>query len=140
MPSDLAFVKSTRRFILSVLRLAGIPDEQRDELALVFTEMANNSIEHGCCPTDSEASIGISVELTVGVEDVEILVRDPGGGASNARDLSRALEDAEVAPPVGNERGMGLYLVRCIMDEVEVRDEGNQGTVMRALKRWSAAR
>lgn len=135
MPCDLTYVKSIRRFLVSVLRLGGVPEEDRDLLGLAFTEMCNNSIEHGCA-LELREDTGIQVKLDLKTDRVELSVRDPGRGDSSFTDLERALGNAEAPPEAGNERGMGLFLVRSVMDEVVVTDEGD-GTVLKAVKRWS---
>ncbi len=138
IPCDMLYVKSMRRFLVSVWRLAGIPELPRDELGLAFTEMCNNSIEHGCKVDNQELS-GITVRMSLEDETVELLVRDPGTGEWSAEDLSQALSKPNTAPESGSERGMGLYLVRSLMDQVDVTDDGELGTVVRAVKRWRAS-
>jgi serine/threonine-protein kinase RsbW len=106
---------------------AGIIPEARFDLELAIEEACANVLEHAYSGNGG----AFSVEFTVQGADVEIGVRDQG----------QAFKPDAVKPPdlyaSGEERrvgGMGLHLMKTLMDEVEFSFT-EQGNLLRMVKR-----
>ena len=125
----------TEYLILARLTLAGISratpiDESTlADLKLAVTEACGNAVRHAA-PSDRSL-----VRVDFGVEDgaIEIRVEDEGPGMG-ARPASEEPRD-ELA-----ETGMGLAIIRALVDDFEIRDgESGRGTVVRMRKRLATA-
>jgi serine/threonine-protein kinase RsbW len=126
---------STEYLIIARLALAGISrgtpiDESTlADLKLAVTEACGNAVRHA---QPSDRSV---VRVDFGVEDgaIEIRVEDegPGIGPLVAADEPRD----ELA-----ESGMGLAIIRALVDDFEIRDgESGRGTVVRMRKHLATA-
>jgi anti-sigma regulatory factor (Ser/Thr protein kinase) len=93
---------------------------------LIFDELVNNSIEHGCRSPDDE----VAVESRVTFEAVELRVIDPGEGVLSAESFPSTPNG--VFTETG--RGAGLLLVRTFTDEIRVEEAVSGGTLITAVK------
>lgn len=121
----------TEYLILARLALAGIAREVAmsetalADLKLAVTEACGNVVRHAY-PT-APGAVRIRFEATEG--SIEILVEDDGAGSSAAAWNGRP--DRPVPP----EEGMGLAIIRAVVDEFEVDSRGDAaGTVVRMRK------
>jgi serine/threonine-protein kinase RsbW len=98
------------------------------DLKLAVTEVCGNAVQHS-----GTAQPGVvRVVYEVGADAVEVSVEDDGRGAA----FPDVNEDVLLDGPV--ESGMGLAIVRAVMDEVVLEDgPSDQGTVVRMMKRLS---
>lgn len=126
--------------ILARLALAGIAHEVRmsettlADLKLAVTEACGNAVRHAYA-----ADRGVvRVVFDLDPEEIEIRVEDDGGGVAARADAS--VPDDEDDEDAMAESGMGLAIIRAIMDEfdVEPRSEG-PGTLVRMRKRLEPA-
>jgi len=87
--------------------------EEVDDLSIAITELFNNAIHHGN-KKDSQKKIAISYYTTP--EYLLISVKDEGKGF-NPKELKDPLAPENLLA----ESGRGLYLVRKLMDNVDIR-------------------
>jgi anti-sigma regulatory factor (Ser/Thr protein kinase) len=120
--ADMRFVRAVRHFIGALCTQAEYEEEEADSIALVATEILNNSIEHGCSSTADE--VQISLVVTPSLFRFECV--DAGrGGASFAKN---APQRAQVMPDLEESRGRGLFLINNFMDELKVSYDPDRGT------------
>jgi anti-sigma regulatory factor (Ser/Thr protein kinase) len=130
--ATLEYVRPIRHFLEALCSAANYSEEESQAIALVTTEILNNSIEHGAHgPTDE-------IHLSVVVRDdlFRAEVRDPGRGGREFADT--ALQKSSRAPNLDASRGRGLFLIRKNMDKFEVYFDPRKGTrvvVFKARKR-----
>jgi anti-sigma regulatory factor (Ser/Thr protein kinase) len=108
----------------------GLEPARLDRLKTAVAEAVNNAIEHG-----NHFRPEVPVEVEVGVRGTEVVVQvtDHGGGGADGR----AETEAEAEPPdldrklsgEQSPRGWGLFLIRNMVDAVEVSTEGERHTV-----------
>ncbi len=117
--------------VLSRLALSGLarayplhPDVLAD-LKLAITEACGNAVRHAYGDDDGPVTIGFNV-----VDDtLEIVVTDQGTGLS-------VPPDEEWDMPDEPEGGMGMAIIRTVVDELDVtRGPNGLGTVVRMTKR-----
>ena len=95
-------------------------DIELADLKLAVTEVCGNAVQHA-----ATAPGVVRVVYLVEPEAIEVTVEDEGTGDA----FSDVDEAAIVEGPV--ESGMGLAIVRAVMDEVVLEDGSEQGTVVR---------
>jgi serine phosphatase RsbU (regulator of sigma subunit) len=115
VPSRPQSLVEIRHQLQAWLVQAGADEGERHEILLACSEACANAIEHAQQPTRDE--IEVSAELA----DGEVLV--------GVRDFGRWLD-----PPAHGDRGVGLRLVREMMDSVDIV-RGDEGTEVRLRRR-----
>lgn len=128
----------TEYLVLSRLALAGIAREVPmsetvlADLKLAVTEACGNAVRHA---RPSEGGV-VRVRYVVAGESIEIEVEDDGPGIPVAVPANAATIDADEL----SEGGMGLAIIRAIVDELEINDRlDGPGTVVRMRKRLLSA-
>jgi serine/threonine-protein kinase RsbW len=126
LPRDSASVPMARRVLSATLATVGVTDEVRTDILLALAEACANAVAHAR-PADS-------YEVTVRIDDTEcqIEVVDSGAGF----DFAAGLPD-EV--PVLAESGRGLYIIRSLTDDFDLRPNSPTGTLVRFAKRLDHA-
>ena len=96
------------------MRAVGAPHDVVNDVLVASGEACANVIQHAYGAGEGT----LEMELDMVADHVEVTVRDRGGWR----------------PPVGEDGGRGLMLMRGFMDEVDV-DTGPDGTVVRMRRR-----
>jgi len=116
IPSELGYEKVAMEAAAAAAKRMGFSPDRIADLKTAVSEACINAIEHG---NQSDASTRVVVVLTVEPERLEVDVADEG---------------KQPFPPktpepghVTGHRGWGMFLIRQLMDEVEVSTEPNGG-------------
>lgn len=128
IPARAEFIALARLVVSTMAQSDGtLSTERVDDLKLAVSEACTNAIEaHGAADTTER----VLVRCQAGLSGVEVCVEDRGGGFDPA-----SLPDH---PPVTDparlefERGLGIPLIRALVDEVEFTSSG-QGTAVRLI-------
>lgn len=132
----LSFPAKADYLLLARLALAGlarslpVDQEVLADLKLAVTEACGNVVRHAY--RVGEGSVGVA--FVVGKDRLEMIVEDQGSGI----ELPPLDEEwaATEAPPEG---GMGMAIIRAVVDELEVHDGADgQGTVVHMTKYLTA--
>lgn len=122
LSANLAYVRPVRHLVNALCTMAHYSEDETETLALVTTEILNNSIEHG-----SHGSLDrIDVTIMILPDRFRFEVLDPGKGGPGF--ASGALARAARTPNLEDPRGRGLFLIRNFMDELKVTYEPGRGT------------
>ena len=132
IPARAEFV-ALARLVVSALASAdsSLADERIDDLKLAVSEACTNAIEaHGAAGSDER----VLVRCRTGDESLEVCVEDRGHGF----DPSQLPDHPPVTDPnrLKFERGLGIPLIRALVDEVEFSPTGG-GTAVRLVMRHS---
>jgi len=126
IPARPEFVALVRLVVSSVASTRRVLAEDRiDDVKLAVSEACTNAIEaHGAVNTDDH----VVVRLIEGDDRLEVLIDDRGRGF----DPATLPEHPPVTDPerLNFERGLGIPLIRTLVDEVEF-DSGMEGTSVR---------
>jgi len=130
IPARAEFV-ALARLVVSAIASADstLPDERIDDLKLAVSEACTNAIEaHGAISTEERVLVRCSADGGM----VEVSIQDRGGGF----DPSQLPDHPPVTDPdrLKFERGLGIPLIRALVDEVEFRSS-ERGTAVRLLMR-----
>lgn len=127
---SLTFPAKADYLLLSRLALAGLSRAQPFEpevladLKLAVTEACGNAVRHAYSTDEGR----VAVTFTLGQGRLEIVVEDRGSGLE-------VPESAEWAMPEEPESGMGMAIIRAVVDELDVASGSDgQGTVVRMTK------
>lgn len=134
IPASPEYVAIARLVVGSVAGARGnFSDERVDDVKLAVSEACTNAIEANQL---SGETAPVLVEVYEGDDRLEVRVADGGGGFDPA--------DVPAAPSVVDvhrldfERGLGIPLIRSLMDEVEFLPSAT-GTVVRMVLRVQPA-
>lgn len=129
----LSFPAKADYLLLARLALSGIArelpvgDEVLADLKLALTEACGNAVRHAYTDTDGD----VSIVFTIDDERLLMTVEDRGDGIR----MPDVLLEPDHPPAVPLESGMGMPIIRAIVDElaVEPGPEG-RGTLVRMVK------
>ena len=130
---QLSFPAKPDYLLLARLALAGLArsfpvgDEELADLKLAVTEACGNAVRHAY----EQGEGSVEVAFVVSDERLEMFVEDQGIGITLAPD-ELEIEPARVEPAEG---GMGMAIIRAVVDELEVKEGSNgRGTVVHMTK------
>jgi len=127
--ADYSHLSCIRRFVGQVGEDLGIPEHDLYELELAVDEACANVIEHGY------QGVGGKIEIQIGALDggVQVVIRDWGKPFDPESvpnpDTTAPLEER----PLG---GMGLFLMRKVMAQVQFAFDPQGGNALTMTKRW----
>jgi serine/threonine-protein kinase RsbW len=117
----------------SVAKLMGFRDDRIEDLKTAVAEACINAIEHG---NRLNEKLSVGVVMSAGADALEVKVMDEGKGMKtqpgiqNKPDIDRKMRGEE------DSRGMGMFLIQALMDEVEwvAGDEVNSSYVRLVIR------
>lgn len=125
IPAEPEFVGLVRLFVSSLATTRReLADDRIDDLKLAVSEACTNAID---AHADSDTDDRVIVRWGEGDDRLEIEVNDSGPGF----DPSSLPEHPPVTDPerLNFERGLGIPLIRSLVDEVDFKTSGNGTTV-----------
>jgi serine/threonine-protein kinase RsbW len=129
IPAKAEFLVLARLVLSGIAMEVSMSEIVLADLKLAVTEVCGNAVRHAYAVDPGDVRVVFRVEP----EAIEVSVEDEGVGAA----FPDVDEDALMDGPV--ESGMGLAIVRAVMDEVEIEDGASAaGTVVRMRKRLPA--
>ncbi|MFN8606265.1 MAG: ATP-binding protein [Vulcanimicrobiota bacterium] len=105
----------------AIARRVNFSEEEVYDIITAVGEVCDNSIEH------SHSEQGIDVEYTMNDREFRVEVRDYGTGFDPAG-------KGELPPDMFSEDGRGIFLMRNLMDRVEIDSKIGQGTRILMIK------
>jgi serine/threonine-protein kinase RsbW len=117
--NDLAFLVQVRELVAQAVKESGFPTQFINRLQIAVDEAVTNIIEHGYAG-QPRGKGEIAIRLDVTPERFRIEIADDGASFD-----PNALSDLDIASHVaqGNHGGLGVFLMRKIMDVVDYRFE-----------------
>ena len=113
LPSKIGHEKVAMSTAASVAKLMGFSEDRVEDLKTAVAEACINSIEHG---NRMDESLKVGVILSMTATTLEVRVCDQGSGPHGEvpiPDIDSKMNGEE------NPRGMGMFLIQALMDEVE---------------------
>ena len=113
LPSRTENLELIRDFVSKIARNAGFSEEEVGKIQLAVDEACTNVVKHAY---NGDTRKPIDVAVRIDYDRLTIVVADEGKGfdpkAVEISDLSEYLAELKVG-------GLGIYLIRTLMDEVE---------------------
>lgn len=114
LPTRLGFEKVAMSTAASVAELMGFSSDRVEDLKTAVSEACINAIEHG---NGLDELLGVVVTMSMGPDSLEVKIRDHGPGVQKSEmhtpDIDRKMLGEE------DPRGMGMFLIQALVDEVE---------------------
>jgi anti-sigma regulatory factor (Ser/Thr protein kinase) len=108
---------------------AGLPAARLERLKTAVAEAVMNAIEHG---NGNRTEIPVDIEVTRDGDEITVSISDQGGSPPTAGaeepDLTKKLNGAQ------SPRGWGLFLIRSMVDAMEVTGDGDRHTVLLTMR------
>jgi serine/threonine-protein kinase RsbW len=117
VPGKPEYVGTVRLAVSSLANKVGFDIEAIEDIKVAVSEACSNII----CHSDIAVDHLYNVVCTIEDDYLEILVEDEGAGFDLEKYKDPELEQL-------NENGMGVFIMRALMDEVIVLTEVGQGT------------
>jgi serine/threonine-protein kinase RsbW len=121
VPSDPDYLTDVDAFLEGTLRGFGVEESAVADIAISVSELVNNAMVHG-----NKKVLDKRVTVTIGRKNgsIVITVRDEGTGF-NPDTVDDPLADENLLKEVGR----GLFIVRSLMDEVDVEPTSDGTTI-----------
>jgi anti-sigma regulatory factor (Ser/Thr protein kinase) len=124
--------------VAEAVAASGLPPARLERLKTAVAEATMNAIEHG---NGNRPEIPVEVEVTQNGDGITVAISDQGGEAHVASgdgdqedpDLVKKL-DGEQSP-----RGWGLFLIRNMVDAMDVTTDGQRHTIRLTMRTTGAA-
>jgi serine/threonine-protein kinase RsbW len=128
IPARPEFVALTRLVVTAAASVEpNFTDDRIDDLRIAVSEACTNAIE---AHTTAGAADRVLIRCDLGEDRIEVAVTDRGGGFDPER--VDAAPDAEAPDRLDYESGLGIPLMRVLVDESEFRASPS-GTVVRLV-------
>lgn len=130
IPCEPRFLSVVRLAVAGAASRAGLGIAEIDDVKVATSEACTNAIEHAYPQAENGACLTIRIRMTSKAGELRLEVEDEGGGFDPKRlpkvDLERRLQE---------EGGLGIYLMRQLMDEVKIESAPGSGTKITMVKR-----
>jgi len=126
IPSDLVFERVVRAAAEEIGKQVGFSEDRVADLTLAVSEAVTNAIEHG-----NRLRQEIHVGVVFSMEEDQIVIRVIDQGEKTQPPEIRRCTISEESIERGELRGLGLYLIHQLVDQVEFssNEEGNTFTM-----------
>ncbi|MDK2919585.1 MAG: serine/threonine-protein kinase RsbW [Candidatus Petromonas sp.] len=122
LPSKPEYVSIARLTASVIANKMGFNVEDIEDIKVAVGEACNNAVLHG-----NQDDNNFDVEFTVQDDSFIIEIRDKGKGF----EVDKCPEPDLCAP---KENGLGIFIIKSLMDEVEIESFCGKGTVIKMFK------
>jgi anti-sigma regulatory factor (Ser/Thr protein kinase) len=114
----------------------GLPAARLERLKTAAAEVTMNAIEHG---NRNRPEAPVDVEVSQRADEIIVAVSDRGGGTQ--ADLGRLGEPDLAKKLDGSQspRGWGLFLVRTMVDAIDITGDGRRRTIWLTMRTGGSA-
>ncbi|MFH0988466.1 MAG: ATP-binding protein [bacterium] len=117
-----------REFILDAARKIGFPDEEASKIVLAVDEACTNIIKHAYQFASDKS---IHIDVTEGVNSIQICISDEGKAFNPSTIKTPDLKQHLASFRRG---GLGVYLMKTLMDKVEYSIAPGKRNIVRLTK------
>jgi serine/threonine-protein kinase RsbW len=126
-PATTAALADIRNFVNELIQTTRLSENDKEQVVLAVDEAATNIIKHAL---DYDASQHFSISMTIAGNVLTIVLRDNG----KAFDTNKLKEpDLKEYVRIKRKGGLGVYLMRQIMDQVNFKRE-NTANITELIK------
>jgi len=131
IPSCMRFLQEVRRFVVVHAQKAGFSTEAVENLEICVDEACTNVIEHAY---ENNADNELNIIICIDTNRFSVCIRDRGKSFDQSR---YNVPDVVQLTREGKSGGLGVHIIRQLMDEVEYITRGsvNEITLTKYLTR-----
>jgi anti-sigma regulatory factor (Ser/Thr protein kinase) len=136
LPSEPGNERLALARVADSLQGLGLSDARLEKLKTAVAEATMNAIEHG---NGNRAEIPVEVEVTQSGDEIVVAISDRGGetpgksGPAEEPDLLKKLDGGQ------SPRGWGLFLIRNMVDAMDITTNGQRHTIWLTMRTGGAA-
>ncbi|MEN1760063.1 ATP-binding protein [Anoxynatronum sibiricum] len=123
IPHRSEYVSMIRLTVTAIASSMGFDIEDIEDIKVALSEACSNAIMHGGCGAEEN----FVVQFVREQERLTISVSDFGKGYSVQTLQAPKLEEL-------NEGGLGIFIIRSLMDDVKIKTGSSQGTSITMIK------
>ncbi len=145
LPSEPGNERLALARVAKSVRGLGLPEGRLDKLKTAVAEATMNAIEHG---NKNRAEIPVEVEVTLDGDEIIVAISDQGGEAfaatasPEAFAVTASAEEPDLLKKLDggqSPRGWGLFLIRNMVDAMDVTTNGQRHTIWLTMRTGGAA-
>jgi anti-sigma regulatory factor (Ser/Thr protein kinase) len=117
----------------------GLSEARLERLKTAVAEATMNAIEHG---NGNRPEIPVEVEVTQDGDEITVAISDQGGAAHAAAQDAGDPEEPDLLKKLDGDqtpRGWGLFLIRNMVDAMNVTTDGQRHTIWLTMRTGGAA-
>jgi len=126
IPSNIKYIREVSSGILKWLQPRKLDDSTLFDIRLCVEEVVRNAITHG---NNNDKGLKVFINYWLEGDRLIVEVEDEGKGFGLDK-----MPDPTIEKNIMKGSGRGVYLVRKLMDKMEVNDKGNKVRLMKCLK------
>jgi anti-sigma regulatory factor (Ser/Thr protein kinase) len=136
LPSETGNERLALARVAGTVQGLGLSEARLERLKTAVAEATMNAIEHG---NGNRPEIPVEVEVTQNGDEIIVAISDQGGethagdGDHEAPDLVKKLDGGQ------SPRGWGLFLIRNMVDAMDVTTDGQRHTISLTMRTGGAA-
>ncbi|MFZ5968729.1 MAG: ATP-binding protein [Bacillota bacterium] len=123
VPSKPEYVSVARLTASAVASRMGFNIEEIEDIKVAVAEACTNAIRHGNCTN----CVNFDITFQMDEEKLTIDITDYGNGF-----CCNELKDPDLSSP--KEGGLGIFIIKSLMDEVEFISDLGKGTTIKMIK------
>ncbi len=123
VPSKPEYVNVVRLTASAIACRMGFNIEQIEDIKVAIAEACTNAIKHGIKNREEN----FKIQFLVDEEKLEIDVEDEGHGFS-----CNEIEEPDLENP--KEGGLGIFIIKSLMDDVQINSNIGKGTSIKMIK------
>ncbi|MBA4496005.1 anti-sigma B factor RsbW [Paenactinomyces guangxiensis] len=129
IPAKPDYVGIVRLAVSGVANRMGFSYDEIEDLKLAVAEACTNAVDHAYCGGEGE----IEVSCNIFANRLEIAVIDRGN-SFDVREVEKRTGPISIEPSMNavRERGLGLFLMKTLMDHVDIK--GDNGVIVTMTK------
>jgi len=120
MPSKPEYVGVVRLTVSAIANRMGFDIEEIEDIKVAVAEGCTNAIKHGL-------DKNFHINFLVSDSSLSIVIKDEGKGCNPCK-----IEEPDLLNP--KEGGLGLFIIKSLMDEVEFTSKEGSGSIIKMTK------
>lgn len=130
IPNDISYLPPCLNYVRSIAELTGFDARARLDIEIAVEEAVSNVIRHAFSP---EEDAHFEVKCRLIPLGIEVIIHDEGMPYDPGQVAEYSPDELNL-DPFGEARGLGQYLMKQLMDEMEYCNLGGQGKEVRLRK------
>ncbi len=123
IPNKPEYVSVVRLTTSAIASRMGFNIEQIEDIKVAIAEACTNVIKHGVCENDTNYSIDFELDD----EKMIVIIKDRGNGF-----CCDEMTEPDLECP--KEGGLGIFIIRSLMDDVNIISAKGEGTTIKMIK------